>query len=830
MANTTRFDLQEWATSQSQPWVAVNTANRDIDQLLAPSVIDRALTAPPGTPNEGDAYIPASVASGGWLGQEDKLAFYSNGAWVFKSIPVGMLVYDQSDDTVYAWDGAAMNAVGSGSGGGSASNLDDLSDVSGASGATLGQALLSNGAGGWSPGDVATGGGGSVGPLELVESIDATNSGVNDLSQLVIAVNGEDELIIDVEGLSTSGASFPWIRVSQDGGSTYLNTNADYSYTTTGEAIGEYFNDVESSNATGIYIGEATTSGIHHSFTHIMGLQLGARSYFHSSCFSAGGSSRINHGRVENTAVITHLAIDANAGTFDGGTIRVYKRAAASISSGGGATNVFAAVTFSPDSGGGAPTIDTSYNISAVTRTNAGRFRIEFDSDAADTNYFVVGTARYNDAADDVVASIGYDRRAGQSKSTAHVNITVSFAEASLSDNIDTIDLIVFKSVAEGLTDSGDGFGSGASIARPRLSDFPIEYKAGTGDGTFTDVSNQGFVIHATTGAGSNSIMRLKTAAVPGTGTDVYTARLKYSTKDTSGSEFPSGGFEIRNSSNGRRIFFGFLQLTGSNALSVAGETRNDTSFNGALGTNADVSENNDIYFRLEISSAGAVDGSYSLDGGAHWWPQFSTTLATFVEAAGGTFDQIGFSARTNNESESSLLVHFYSEDGTIETPVVTGDTNVGWEEIGQYDFGVSGGSAAEFLNVGEYTDIEIYGSQITMTSAGYRRVQYSVDNGVSWYNTSGDYYTIEDTGVRTARTNAGSHSTASSAARDSFSQLSCNIDGHPKIFRHVSTTRPGMFNASLNVVNAIRMVTQDAGGTPIAATSGIVYARGRRS
>ena len=822
MANTTRFDLQEWAASQSQPWVSVNTAHRDIDQLLAPSVIDRTLTAPPGTPNEGDAYIPASVASGDWLDQEDKLAFYSNGAWVFKSIPVGMLVYDQSDDTVYAWDGSAMNSVGSGGGGGggdvavedngvqilaAASTLNFTGDGVTVTDAGSGQVDIdiAAGTGGgdgtldtdihyiigeYDVGDVdveattvttnidctnavrveflchrtdtsrgfiaeyslqdgtlycvdtsnegtftadlttvatgeflledttnsvtveriivwgkktiaaAGGGGGGSGALELVETIDATNGGANDLSQLVIAVSGEDKLIIDAEDLSTSGASFPWIRVSQDGGSTYLNTNADYSYTTTGEAVGEYFNDVESTNATGIYIGEATTSGVHHSLTHIMGLQLGARSFFHSSCFSAGASSRINHGRVENTSAITHLAIDANAGTFDGGTIRVYKRSA----------------------------------------------------------------------------------------------------------------------------------GGGATITRPRLSDFPTEYKAGTGDGTFTDVSNQGFIIHATAGAGSNSIMRLKTAAVPGAGTDVYTARLKYSTKDTSGSKFPSGGFEIRNSSNGRRIFFGFLQLTGADSLVVAGETRNNTSFDGTLGMNADISENNDIYFRLEISSAGAVDGSYSLDGGSHWWPQFSTTLATFVEAAGGTFDQIGFSARTNNESESSLLVHFYSEDGTIETPVVAGDLNAGWEEIGQYDFGVSGGSAAEFLNVGEYTDIEIYGSQITMTSAGYRRVQYSVDNGVSWYNTSGDYYTIEDTGTRTARTNAGSHSTASSAARDSFSQLSCNIDGHPKIFRHVSTTRPGMFNASLNVVNAIRMVTQDAGGTPIAATSGIVYARGRRS
>ena len=111
MANTIKFDLPEWAASQSQPWGAFNTAMRDVDQLMQISVIDLALTTPPVSPAEGDAYIPAATATGDWVGEENKLAFYSNGGWVFKTLVNGSLIYNQNDSKYYNWNGTDIGEL-----------------------------------------------------------------------------------------------------------------------------------------------------------------------------------------------------------------------------------------------------------------------------------------------------------------------------------------------------------------------------------------------------------------------------------------------------------------------------------------------------------------------------------------------------------------------------------------------------------------------------------------------------------------------------------------------------------------------------------------------
>jgi hypothetical protein len=46
------------------------------------AVISRALTAPPGSPAEGDCYIPAAGASGAWSGFDLQLMVYAGGGWM----------------------------------------------------------------------------------------------------------------------------------------------------------------------------------------------------------------------------------------------------------------------------------------------------------------------------------------------------------------------------------------------------------------------------------------------------------------------------------------------------------------------------------------------------------------------------------------------------------------------------------------------------------------------------------------------------------------------------------------------------------------------------
>ncbi len=65
-----------------------------LGRLCSPNlhVIDRTLTAPPGSPSTGDAYIPAASATGDWAGQDGNLAIWDGAAWVFYSPAAGWLV------------------------------------------------------------------------------------------------------------------------------------------------------------------------------------------------------------------------------------------------------------------------------------------------------------------------------------------------------------------------------------------------------------------------------------------------------------------------------------------------------------------------------------------------------------------------------------------------------------------------------------------------------------------------------------------------------------------------------------------------------------------
>lgn len=69
------------------------------------SVIDRDLTAPPGSPANGDRYIVSSVATGAWASKENSVAVYDSDivAWTFYVPFEGWLTYieDEQKLSVY---------------------------------------------------------------------------------------------------------------------------------------------------------------------------------------------------------------------------------------------------------------------------------------------------------------------------------------------------------------------------------------------------------------------------------------------------------------------------------------------------------------------------------------------------------------------------------------------------------------------------------------------------------------------------------------------------------------------------------------------------------
>ncbi len=79
---TTHLLLPYILAAQAQKHVTHNEALRILDGLVQLSVLDRDLTAPPGSPTDGDRYIVASGATGDWAGWDLNVALWTDGAWL----------------------------------------------------------------------------------------------------------------------------------------------------------------------------------------------------------------------------------------------------------------------------------------------------------------------------------------------------------------------------------------------------------------------------------------------------------------------------------------------------------------------------------------------------------------------------------------------------------------------------------------------------------------------------------------------------------------------------------------------------------------------------
>lgn len=118
---TTNFSIPELAAAQSQKHVTVNEALRVVDTAMNLNVIRADFTAPPGSPSEGDKYIPFATASGAWTGKENQVAAYINATWVFFAPVEGWRAYNQTTNELLIFDGTSWVAFVPSFGNGSAS-------------------------------------------------------------------------------------------------------------------------------------------------------------------------------------------------------------------------------------------------------------------------------------------------------------------------------------------------------------------------------------------------------------------------------------------------------------------------------------------------------------------------------------------------------------------------------------------------------------------------------------------------------------------------------------------------------------------------------------
>lgn len=103
----------------ASPVVGTDVANKDFVVSLIngldwqDSVLDKDLTVPPGSPTTGDRYIVASVATGAWSGQEDKITEWNGTSWDFFLPNEGFATWIEDENVQYVFNGTSWVKFGS---------------------------------------------------------------------------------------------------------------------------------------------------------------------------------------------------------------------------------------------------------------------------------------------------------------------------------------------------------------------------------------------------------------------------------------------------------------------------------------------------------------------------------------------------------------------------------------------------------------------------------------------------------------------------------------------------------------------------------------------
>ena len=100
---TPKLLLPELIVGQAGKELTHNQALAILDQLTQPTVVDKDLAAPPGSPANGSMYIVAAAATGTWSGQSGKLAVWLTtvAAWTFIAPADGWAVWVADEATRY---------------------------------------------------------------------------------------------------------------------------------------------------------------------------------------------------------------------------------------------------------------------------------------------------------------------------------------------------------------------------------------------------------------------------------------------------------------------------------------------------------------------------------------------------------------------------------------------------------------------------------------------------------------------------------------------------------------------------------------------------------
>ena len=112
MTTTPKFGIPDISDQQANAETTHNEAIRLLEAMASRAVIDRDLSAPPGSPSDGDTYIVKASGSGDWASQDNKIAVYVTDTWKFITQAEGNSVYLQDENVDVLWSGSAWIAYG----------------------------------------------------------------------------------------------------------------------------------------------------------------------------------------------------------------------------------------------------------------------------------------------------------------------------------------------------------------------------------------------------------------------------------------------------------------------------------------------------------------------------------------------------------------------------------------------------------------------------------------------------------------------------------------------------------------------------------------------
>lgn len=115
---TPKLQMPELVVGQAGKELTHNQALAVLDQLAQAVVVDKDLTAPPGSPANGAMYIVAASATGAWSGQSGKLAYWMTtvAAWTFITPADGWSVWVTDEAVRYERKAGAWVIVATGGG------------------------------------------------------------------------------------------------------------------------------------------------------------------------------------------------------------------------------------------------------------------------------------------------------------------------------------------------------------------------------------------------------------------------------------------------------------------------------------------------------------------------------------------------------------------------------------------------------------------------------------------------------------------------------------------------------------------------------------------